>query len=119
MKSLFPTSNKTVEIVRLDDENKCDVYVWNSPEGVKIATHMILPCPQCNYPLSLATSEFDFDTKTLRHELKCPARWKKTSPTQVGSRSVRLAELNEKGRPIIQRCGWRGYVLDGEVITEG
>ena len=118
MKSLFPTSNKTVETVRLNDENKCDVYVWNSPEGVKIATHMILPCPQCSYPLSLATSEFDFDTKTLRHELKCPARWKKTSATKIGSRSVRLAELNEKGKPVIQRCGWKGYIIDGELITE-
>ena len=118
MKSLFPTSNKSVETVLLDGDHKCDVYVWNSPEGVKIATHMILPCPQCGYPLSVATSEFDFDAKTLMHELKCPARWKKVSFTDVGARSVRLAELNEKGKPVIQRCGWRGYIIEGELISE-
>jgi hypothetical protein len=118
MKSLFPTSNKNVETIRLDNDTKCDVYVWNSPEGVKIATHMIMPCPSCNYPLSLATSEFDFDVKTLKHELKCPARWKKTTTTTIGERSLILAELNEKGKPVIQRCGWKGYIVDGELISD-
>jgi len=118
MKSLFPTSTKSVEQIRLKNDHCCDVYVWTSPEGVKIATHMIMACPECGYPLSLASSEFDFDTLTLRHELKCPARWKKTSPTKVGSRSLRIAELNEKGKPVIQRCGWKGYVIDGELVNE-
>ena len=118
MKSLFPKSDKVVESIRLDNDSVCDVYVWNSPEGVKIATHMIMPCPQCSYPLSLATSEFDFETNTLSHVLKCPSRWKKTSTAQVGDRSLRLAELNEKGKPVIQRCGWKGYIIDGKVVAQ-
>lgn len=118
MRSLFPTSNKAVETVRLNDEHSCDVYVWVSPEGVKIAAHMIMACPACGYPLSLATSEFDFDSKTLSHKVKCPARWKKTVVEDVVGRRVHLAELNEKGRPIFQKCGWTGYIVDGNV-SEG
>ena len=70
MKSLFPSSNKAVEQIRLGEDSTCDVYTWVSPEGVKIAAHMIMPCPSCGYPLSLATSEFDFDSNTLSHKVK-------------------------------------------------
>ena len=117
MKSLFPHSTKNVELIRLGEEYTCDVYVWTSPEDVKIATHMIMSCPRCGYPLSLATSEFNFEEKTLGHKVKCPARWKKMSQERVGDKHIRLAALNEKGSPIIQRCGWRGYIINGEVVT--
>ena len=118
MKSLFPASSKSVETVRLNDEHTCDVYIWVSPEGVKIAAHMIFHCPSCGYPLSLATSEFDFDSKTLSHKIKCPARWKKTAVETIDGRKLHLAELNEKGRPVFQKCGWNGYIVDGH-ISEG
>ena len=118
MKSLFPSSNKAVEQIRLGDDVTCDVYTWVSPEDVKLATHMIMPCPSCGYPLSLATSEFDFESKTLSHRVKCPARWKKVSHADVGGRSVRMVELNEKGKPVIQRCGWSGYIIEGSIIPE-
>lgn len=118
MKSLFPASTKSVEKIRLGEDTMCDIYIWTSPEGVKIATHMIMPCPECGYPLSLATSEFDFESKTLSHKLKCPARWKKTSKEVVEGKEIILAELNEKGKPIIQKCGWRGYIVEDAVISE-
>ena len=113
MKSLFPASNKVVEKIRLDDDHTCDVYTWISPEGIKIATHMIMSCPSCSYPLSMATSEFDFESKTLNHKLKCPARWKKTSVEDVNGVKLRITDLNEKGRPIFQRCGWQGFIIGG------
>lgn len=116
MKSLFPSSNKAVEQIRLSEDSTCDVYTWVSPEGVKIAAHMIMPCPDCGYPLSLATSEFDFDSKTLSHKVKCPARWKKTSVEDVGGSTLRITQMNEKGRPIFQRCGWLGYIVDGRLV---
>lgn len=115
MKSLFPTSTKSVEQIRLQDDTVCDVYTWTSPEGIKIATHMIMPCPECSYPLSLASSEFDFDSLTLLHELKCPARWKKVESQKVGKQTLRLVQLNEKGKPIIQRCGWKGVIVKGKI----
>ena len=116
MKSLFPSSSKSVETIRLSEGHKCDVYVWVSPEGVKIAAHMIMSCPCCGYPLSLATSEVDFDTKTLAHRVKCPARWKKTAVENIKGKDLRMAQLNEKGRPIFQKCGWTGYVVEGSVV---
>lgn len=117
MKSLFPTSKNAVEKVQLDGDRACDVYVWTSPEGVKIAAHMILHCPECTYPLSLATSEFDFDSRTLNHKLKCPARWKKTQVESIDGVEFRVTELNEKGKPTIQRCGWQGFIRDGRLLT--
>jgi len=117
MKSLFPASNKAVEQVRLNGDHTCDVYTWVSPEGVKIAAHMIMACPSCGYPLSLATSEFDFDKKTLRHKVKCPARWKKTSVQEVSGTSFVVTELNEKGRPVFQRCSWEGYIIKGAIVV--
>ena len=117
LKSLFPSSNKSVEKVVLSNDNCVDVYVWISPENVKIATHMIMPCPECSYPLSLSSSEFNFDDKTLGHALKCPARWKKVRTETIQGRTICLAELNEKGKPIIQRCGWSGYIVDGDIVT--
>lgn len=118
MKSLFPTSSKSVETVRLNDDHTCDVYVWVSPEGVKIAAHMIMACPCCGYPLSLATSEFDFESKTLSHKIKCPARWKKTAVETIGGKKLHLSHLNEKGRPVFKKCGWSGYIVEGQ-ISEG
>lgn len=118
MKSLFSASTRNVETIRIDEDTTCDVYVWTSPEGVKIATHMIMPCPKCDYPLTLATSEFDFEEKTLGHKLKCPARWKKTTQAKVGEQEITLVDLNEKGNPIIQKCHWKGYIFKGKVITE-
>ena len=117
MRSLFPNSSNVVEKLRLDDDHTVDVYVWTSPEGIKIATHMILACPACNYPLSLASSEFDFDEVTLSHTIKCPSRWKKCTSTVVEGKELHLAELNEKGKPVIQRCGWSGYIVDGRVVS--
>jgi len=119
LKSLFPQSNKSVETIRLSEDTQCDVYVWVSPEGVKIATHMVMPCPSCNYPLSLVTSEFDFESKTLSHTLKCPARWKKSYLETVDGEDVRMVELNEKGKPIVQRCGWQGFIVAGKLISKG
>ena len=116
MKSLFPSSNKQVEKVQLADNMTCDVYVWVSPENVKIAAHMIFSCPACSYPLSLATSEFDFDSKTLSHKIKCPARWKKTTLEVVDGKQLHIVELNEKARPIFLKCGWRGYIVDGQIL---
>tara|TARA_B100001057_G_scaffold495992_1_gene596291 strand:- start:1893 stop:2255 length:363 start_codon:yes stop_codon:yes gene_type:complete len=116
MKSLFPNSSNVVEKLRLGEDRTVDVYVWTSPEGVKIATHMIFGCPSCNYPLSLASSEFDFEELTLSHVIKCPSRWKKCTSTIVEGKSLSLAELNEKGKPIIQRCGWSGYIVEGRVV---
>lgn len=120
MKPLFPSDNdKNVQVnkLRIGDNHSCDVYVWNSPDGVQIATHMIMSCPKCGHPLSLSPSEFNFDEKTLGHVLKCPARWKKTSDATIRNENIRLAELNEKGKPIFVRCGWEGYILKGEIIT--
>ena len=119
MKSLFPSSTKNVETLRLSEDRQCDVYVWTSPEGVKLATHMVMACPSCGYPLSLVTSEFDFDEKTLSHKIKCPARWKKSYIDKIDGESVRLVALNEKGKPIVQRCGWRGYIIKGDVRSVG
>ena len=116
MKSLFPRSAKCVETLRLSEDRQCDVYVWTSPEGVKIATHMIMPCPSCGYPLSLSTSEFEFEEKTLGHKIKCPARWKKSYSETVDGKIVRMVELNEKGKAIVQKCNWSGYILHGEIV---
>jgi len=119
MKALFPSDiDKDVHIekVRFGESHSCDVYIWNSPDGIKIATHMIMSCPQCGYPLTLAPSEFNFEEKTLGHVLKCPARWKKTSSATVNNATLQLAELNEKGKPIIVRCGWEGYIVKGELV---
>lgn len=118
MRSLFPNSQNSVEKIRLQNDVTIDVYVWRSPEGIKIATHMIMGCPECKYPLSMASSEYDFDEDTLGHQLDCPARWKKTSSVNVNDRIVQVVELN-KGKPVIQRCGWRGYILEGVVVTKG
>lgn len=118
MKSLFPSSTKSVETLRLSDDNSIDVYVWTSPENVKIATHMIMSCPSCGYPLSMASSEFDFDKNTLGQELKCPARWKKQYTKSIKGKTLNLVEVNEKGRPIIQRCGWKGFIVDNKLISK-
>ena len=116
MKSLFPSSNNKVETIRLKGDVSCDVYVWVSPEGVKIATHMIMNCPDCAYPLSLSTSEFVFDEVTLNHQVKCPARWKKSTMQVVKVKKLRMVNVNEKGKPSIQRCGFSGYIINGELI---
>ena len=118
MKSLFPASSQAVEQIHLHDDHKCDVYTWVSPDGVKIAAHMIMACPSCGYPLSLATSEFDFEDQSLRHIIKCPARWKKTKTECVGDSTLHITELNEKGRPVYRKCGWQGYIMRGDVITK-
>jgi len=118
MKSLFPSATSNVDVVRIGETTTCDVYVWTSPEGVRIATHMIMSCPRCGYPLTLIPSEFNFEEKTLSHKLRCSARWKKTTTESVDGEELRLAELNEKGRPIIQKCGWQGYIHKDKVITD-
>jgi hypothetical protein len=117
MQALFPNSSNVVEKLRVGEDSAVDVYVWTSPEGIKIATHMILACPACNYPLSLASSEFDFDELTLSHTIKCPSRWKKCITTVVEGKVLRLAELNEKKKPIVQRCGWSGYIVEGRIVS--
>jgi hypothetical protein len=121
MKSLFPNNEKKVNQILFTYKNKAsvssDVYMWKSPDGLHIATHMIMPCPKCNHPLSLSVSEFDFDKKTLKHLIKCPSRWKKLEDDLIiNDETIKMVEINEKGKPITQRCGWKGYIIQGEVI---
>jgi hypothetical protein len=121
MKSLFPTNEKKVNQIHFNYKDKknisSDVYMWESPEGLHIATHMIMPCPKCNHPTSLSVSEFDFESKTLNHLIKCPSRWKKLdNDLIINDETIKMVELNEKGKPIYQKCGWRGYIIQGEVV---
>jgi len=120
MKSLFPNNESNVKQVLFSYKDRRnvsgDVYMWNSPDGTKIATHMILPCPNCGHPMSLVVGEFDFETKTLRHLVKCSARWKKLSEETENS-NLKLIELNDKGKPVIIRCSWKGIIFNG-VIQE-
>lgn len=118
MKPLFPNSQLSVEKIRVGENTFCDLYVWTSPESIKIATHMIMACPKCGYPLTLAPSEFNFEEKTLGQKLRCPARWKKVTVEDVDGVTLRIAEINEKGRATIQKCNWQGYILKDKVITD-
>ena len=93
------------------------MYKWSSPDGTEIATHMILPCPNCGHPLNLVVAEFDFETKTLRHLVKCPARWKKLSKESEDS-SLKLIELNDKGKPVFIRCCWKGTIYKGRIESK-
>ena len=113
-KALFPSESGGVEHIVLNG-TRCAVYIWTPADGTRVAVHMIMNCPKCGYPINLAPSEFDFDSKTLRHEVRCAGRWKKVSSTCIDGETVNLTELNEKGKPIIIRCGWRGYILDGDI----
>ena len=114
MRSVFPSSTKMTESM-VFGEHRCDLYTWKAPDGTSVATHMVLPCPNCEYPLSLAVSEFDFDTQTLQHKIKCPGRWRKGHTVSIDDESVFMAELNDKGKPVILRCGWSGYLINGDL----
>jgi hypothetical protein len=118
VKSLFPNSALHVDKVRIGDGIFCDLYVWTSPEGVRIATHMIMACPKCGYPLTLAPSEFNFEDKTLGQKLRCPARWKKVTSEEVNGVTLRVAEINEKGKATIQKCNWQGYIIQDKVVND-
>ena len=118
MKSLFPSPILNVDNVRIGDHGVCDVYVWTSPEGVRIATHMIMACPKCGYPLTLAPSEFNFEDKTLGQKLRCPARWKKAITEEVNGQTLRIVEINDKGKATIEKCNWQGYILKDKVIND-
>lgn len=122
MKSLFPNVRKNVELVSLTEgeslnDVKADVYMWTAADGTTLAAHMIMPCPNCSYPISLAVGEFDFESKTLRHLVKCPARWKKLSG-ETSVSGMKLLELNDKGRPVVIRCSWTGFIEKGRIIEK-
>lgn len=116
MKPTFPANEKT-ESLMLGD-HQATLYVWKSPDGTDVATHLILKCPNCQYPLSLAVSEFDFKDKTLHHKIRCPARWRKGEMVLVDDDAVFMADLNTKGKPSILRCNWTGHIYKG-VLKHG
>ena len=72
-------------------------------------------CPNCKYPLSLSVSEFNFESSTLHHKIRCPARWKKGEMVLIDGETRFMAELNSKNKPIILRCNWTGHLIEGRV----
>ena len=74
-----------------------------------------MACPNCKYPLSLSVSEFNFESNTLHHKIRCPARWKKGEMVLIDDETRFMAELNSKNKPIILRCNWTGHLIEGRV----
>ena len=107
----------TPTMVRIDTllfgNLKCDVYKWIAPDGTEIAVHMILPCPNCSYPISLAVSEFSFSTHSLAHKIICPGRWKDTYKQVLGDKTLTFAQIDNKGKALIKRCGFQGILHEG------
>jgi len=113
MKSKFQISHETETLIF--GEHQATMYVWRAPDGERIGTHLILACPSCKFPLSLAVSEFNFETNTLHHQIRCPARWRKGEQVLIDGESRFMAELNPKGKPTILRCNWSGHIIEGQV----
>ena len=117
MKSLLPgyeadffSSSKTEHIaINYQEEQKeskiliSDAYLWNAPDGTTICTTIILPCPQCEYPIVIKPDQLALTFSrnvgvTLNQKVSCPSRWKKMDNN--------LIETDEDGNPITHRCGW-------------
>jgi hypothetical protein len=79
-----------------------DAYLWTAPDNTTICTALVLPCPNCEYPIIIRPDQFalNFDRNgiTLNQKVSCPSRWKRMEGT--------LVESDEEGNPIIIRCGW-------------
>lgn len=117
MKSLLPSfdsdfhsSCKTEHIaLSYSDENEneskiliSDAYIWTAPDDSTICTALVLPCPNCEYPIIIRPDQFalTFDKNgiTLNQKVSCPSRWKKMEEG--------LVDTDEEGNPLIIRCGW-------------
>ena len=106
----FLSSSKTEHIaIHSQEENKepkiliSDVYLWTAPDGTTICTSIILPCPQCEYPIVIKPDQLALTLSrnnglTLNQKIACPSRWKKMDDN--------LIETDEDGNPITHRCGW-------------
>ena len=84
---------------------QCKTRQWTAPSGEEFSIHLTFDCPECNYPLVVALSNFvlaegDFPAFTLRVKLVCPAHWRK---------------VDEQGLLLDghARCGWQAVVRDG------
>lgn len=103
-------ANVGADIVWVDVE---PVY-WTAPTWERLLIRLHLICPRCDYPLQLCPRgpediELSPDGSvglTIRVLLSCPARW------QARDEAGRLL-VDDRGRPEMVRCGWRGVVCDG------
>lgn len=94
-------------------EHTCQIYEWQAPDGLVILVHMIMPCPNCGFPITLSANEFNVESQSLSHKIICPGRWKSVVKESFGGSDVSLTELDEKGKPIIRRCGYQGLLQEG------
>jgi hypothetical protein len=80
----------------------CDAYLWTAPDEAVICTALILPCPNCEYPIIIRPDQmsftFDRNGTTLNQKVSCPSRWRKMDGN--------LVETDEEGNPQTVRCGW-------------
>lgn len=80
----------------------CDAYLWTAPDSAVICTALVLPCPNCEYPIIIRPDQmsftFDRNGTTLNQKVSCPSRWRKMDGN--------LVETDEEGNPQTVRCGW-------------
>ncbi len=117
MKSLLPSfesdfhSSLKIEHIALNYQDEAidgskilisDAYLWTAPDQTTICTALVLPCPNCEYPIIIRPDQFalNFDRNgvTLNQKVSCPSRWKKMDSG--------LVEADDEGNPIVIRCGW-------------
>lgn len=84
---------------------ECDLVDWETPSGVQMIVHVIVPCPRCSYPMAVAASQgalaVDEDGRlTLRMHLRCPAHW--PGSTAVGAVTGQYTT-----------CRWEGVIREG------
>lgn len=93
---------------------EADLIIWQAPNGQRMMTHVLVPCPRCGYqrpvsatqmntqgtPVQVATASEKGLTLLMR--LQCPAHWE---------------EVNESGHATgrRQKCGFDGVIRDGAV----
>jgi hypothetical protein len=84
---------------------ECDWINWNSPDGRRIRVGIVIPCPQCEYPLIVPQIRpemyqlGDEGELAYRDVLQCPSYW--NAEGEVGMTSE------------MRRCGFVGVVRQG------
>ncbi len=95
-------------------EGEADMLVWEAPNGQRMLTFVVVPCPRCGYQRPIAATQMNTNKQpvtvaaatenglTLRMRLQCPAHWE---------------EVNEAGHATGRRvrCGFDGVIRDGHV----
>lgn len=90
-------------------QGEADVVVWDSPNELRMITHIFVPCPRCTHMIvvpvkqrNIQVSDVEQGALTIRAVLGCPAHWEPTN-----------AHGHAQGRHV--KCGFQGVFREGHV----